>query len=68
MSSVIAASTTTERQRVWTREMKATLRANYPDARARDALRELAEALGVGLYQLYGQAHRMGLSTEIRKR
>lgn len=53
---------------VWTPEMRNTLRAEYVDARATGRLHELAGRLGVDLYQLYGQAHRLGLSRAIRKR
>lgn len=52
----------------WTDDMRATLRAEYGEARAAGKLRELAERLGVDLYQLYSQAHRLGLSREIRRR
>lgn len=52
----------------WTTEMCAQLRAQYVNARDAGTLHALAESLGVDLYQLYGKAHRMGLSREIRKR
>lgn len=53
---------------VWTEAMKNTLRDKYSAAREASRLRELADDLGVGLYQLYSMAHRMGLSREIRRR
>lgn len=53
---------------VWTEAMKATLRDKYPGARDAGQLRELARDMGVGLYQLYSMAHRLGLSREIRRR
>jgi hypothetical protein len=52
----------------WTPEMKATLTSRYAAARDSGTLRALADELGVGLYQLYAQAHRLGLSREIRRR
>ena len=52
----------------WTDDMRATLRAEYATARQDGTLRALAERLGVDLYQLYSQAHRLGLSREIRRR
>lgn len=42
---------------VWTPEMIATLRAEYPDVRTQD----LAERLGVTPYQVYGKAWKLGL-------
>jgi hypothetical protein len=54
--------------RRWTREMRELLLTQYAAARAANQLRELAARIGVDLYQLYGQAHRMGLSREIRRR
>lgn len=71
MNHVIPAPThepTQEHKGTWTPEMKARLRAEYPQARESGQLRELAERLGVDLYQLYGQAHRLGLSRQIRRR
>jgi hypothetical protein len=59
---------THEHRGVWTPEMRETLRAEYVDARANGTLAELALRLGVDLYQLYGQAHRLGLSRMIRRR
>ena len=53
---------------VWTEAMKNTLRNKYQSAREHGQLRELATELGVGLYQLYAQAHRLGVSREIRRR
>jgi hypothetical protein len=52
----------------WTEDMKQTLRTEYAGARQGGTLRALAERLGVDLYQLYSQAHRLGLSREIRRR
>jgi hypothetical protein len=52
----------------WTDDMKDTLRRSYVASREVGMLPELAQRLGVHLYQLYGQAHRLGLSREIRKR
>jgi hypothetical protein len=52
----------------WTQEMRTRLRAEYAAAREGGTLRELAAKLGVDLYQLYSQAHRLGLSREIRRR
>lgn len=71
METAAAAQTpepTHEHKGTWTPEMKAALRAEYSQARDAGQLRELADRLGVDLYQLYGQAHRLGLSREIRKR
>lgn len=59
---------THEHKGVWTPEMKERLRAEYAQARESDQLRDLAARLGVDLYQLYGQAHRLGLSRQIRRR
>ena len=42
---------------IWTPEMIATLRAEYPDTRTQD----LAERLGVTPYQAYGKAWKLGL-------
>jgi hypothetical protein len=53
---------------VWTEAMKNTLRNRYGQARELRQLRALANELGVGLYQLYSMAHRLGLSREIRRR
>jgi hypothetical protein len=53
---------------VWTEAMKNTLRDRYGAAREASKLRELAADLGVGLYQLYSMAHKLGLSREIRRR
>jgi hypothetical protein len=54
---------------VWSEAMKNTLRNKYAGARQyRGGLRQLADELGVGLYQLYSMAHRLGLSREIRRR
>lgn len=52
----------------WTADMCERLRKDYVTARDAGTLHALAEALGVDLYQLYGKAHRMGLSREIRRR
>jgi hypothetical protein len=52
----------------WTPEMIATLAAEYAPARAAGKLRELADKLGVDLYQLYGKAHRLQLARTIRRR
>jgi hypothetical protein len=59
---------THEHRGTWTPEMRNTLRTEYAVAREDGKLRELAERLGVDLYQLYSQAHRLGLSREIRRR
>jgi len=59
---------THEHKGTWTAEMKDLLRANYARAREDGSLRALATELGVDLYQLYSQAHRLGLSHEIRRR
>lgn len=48
--------------------MKATLTAKYAAARDARTLQALADELHVGLYQLYAQAHRLGLSRQIRRR
>jgi hypothetical protein len=48
--------------------MRERLKAEYAEARTAGTLPALAAALGVDLYQLYGQAHRLGLSREIRRR
>lgn len=53
---------------VWTEAMKDTLRKRYGTARELGTLKDLAADLGVGLYQLYSMAHRLGLSREIRRR
>jgi hypothetical protein len=52
----------------WTSEMKAILTEKYSSARDSGTLRDLADELGVGLYQLYAQAHRLGLSRHVRRR
>jgi len=65
---VVSSEPTQEHKGTWTPEMKAQLRAEYADAREKNQLRELADRLGVDLYQLYGQAHRLGLSRQIRRR
>lgn len=52
----------------WTPEMKTTLTEKYAIAREARALQSLADELKVGLYQLYAQAHRLGLSRTIRRR
>jgi len=52
----------------WTDEMTAKLREKYIAARDGRTLQSLADELGVGLYQLYAKAHRMGLSRQIRRR
>lgn len=63
------AEPTSEHKGTWTPEMKARLRAEYHEARAKEGgLQALADSLGVDLYQLYGKAHRMGLSRTIRRR
>jgi hypothetical protein len=48
--------------------MKNTLRDKYANARDLGALQSLADELGVGKYQLYAMAHRLGLAREIRRR
>jgi hypothetical protein len=48
--------------------MTAKLREKYIAARDGRTLQSLADELGVGLYQLYAKAHRMGLSRQIRRR
>ena len=53
---------------VWTEAMKTTLRDRYGSSRELGQLRTLADELGVGLYQLYSMAHKLGLSREIRRR
>jgi len=53
---------------VWTLEMRNILLADYQEARARGTLPALAAKLGVDLYQLYSQAHRLGLARGIRRR
>jgi hypothetical protein len=53
---------------VWTEAMKNTLRDRYGSSRELGQLRTLADELGVGLYQLYSMAHKLGLSREIRRR
>lgn len=52
----------------WTDEMIATLDREYHAAREHGTLRELAEKIGVDLYDLYNKAHRRGLSKQIRRR
>jgi hypothetical protein len=59
---------THEHKGVWTPDMKTALRQCYAQAREERTLATLATTLGVDLYQLYGQAHRMGLSRGIRRR
>ena len=56
------------RRLVWTPEMRERLRQEYVPMKDANRLPELANALGVDLYQLYGQAHRLGLTREIRRR
>lgn len=53
---------------VWTPVKRQMLIERYATARADGKLPELAAELGVDLYQLYGQAHRLGLSRPIRRR
>ncbi len=52
----------------WTPEMKAKLTEKYAAARDNRTLSDLADELGVGVYQLYTQAHKLGLSRPIRRR
>lgn len=59
---------THEHTGTWTPEMRRKLSEQYVQARADGKLRALAAELGVDLYQLYSQAHRLGLSREIRRR
>jgi hypothetical protein len=59
---------THEHKGMWTAEMITTLVAEYDSAREAGTLHELANKLGVDLYQLYGKAHRLQLARAIRRR
>ena len=63
-----ATMTDTPSRNGWTEEMLQALDRKYPAAREAGTLRELAEELGVDLYDLYNKAHRRGLSKQIRRR
>lgn len=52
----------------WTPEMKDALTEKYAAARDARTLQALADELGVNVYHLYAQAHRMGLARPIRRR
>lgn len=67
-SAVSTLEAPAERRSTWTPAMLTTLCAEYAAARAAGMLRELADKLGVDLYQLYGKAHRLQLAREIRRR
>lgn len=56
------------KRKTWSDEMVETLKQEYPRAREEGQLRQLAERLGVELYDVYNKAHRLGLSRVIRRR
>jgi hypothetical protein len=68
MQGEMQESTLTPRKGIWSLEMTDQLKREYATARAEGKLRELADRLGVQLYDVYNKAHRLGLSRAIRKR